>query len=397
MSANVTPPGESRVPGLRHLVVLALLGLLMAGMGLEIVARLYLRYLASDERFLSYASLEQLRDRYPQSLYTPHRYLGYLPTPNYRNGANRHNSLGYRGDDIAVPKPSGRFRIVFIGGSTVYETAIDDYRLASPYLLEAELRSRGYPDVEVVNAGVGSWSTWESLVSLQFRDLDLDPDLIIIYHAINDIPPRLVWPPTAYRGDNSGRRAPNTGVFTPGLLEHSTALRVLMIKLGLTESQAKLERTIDRSPPTFFDEEFENQKMAGVYPQGIFRRVSAAEMLRVNQPVYFRRNLENMVVIAEHRHIQTVLATFAYTSYRQTDPRVTSPEYIEAFDELNATIRSVAQQRGVDLFDFAEVFPKDARYYVDGRHVNVEGSRLKAKLFADHLFASGLLVRSTRK
>lgn len=377
----------------RYLVALVLFGLFLAALGLEMAGHLYLRYVASDERFLAYASLDQLLHRYPQPAYSPHRYLGYYPTPNYEKGPNRHNSLGYRGPEIEPKKAAGRFRIVFMGGSTVYETAIDDYGLASPYLLQAELRARGYPNVEVINAGVPNWSTWESLISFEFRDLDLDPDLIIVYHGINDIPPRLVWPPSAYRGDNSGRRSPNTGVFTPSILERSTILRMLMIRFGLAESQARLERTIDRSPPTFFDEEFVNQKIAGTYPRGIFHQASAMEMLKANKPIYFRRNLENIIAIAQHKKIKTILATFAYTSHLQTSPRVTSAEYITAFDELNSIIRLVAGEMKVNLFDFTEAFPKDGRYYTDGRHVNIEGARLKAQLFADYIVGARLLDR----
>lgn len=44
----------------------------------------------------------------------------------------------------------------------------------------------------------------------------------------------------------------------------------------------------------------------------------------------------------------------------------------------------------VGMFDFAGLFPADKNYYTDGRHVNIEGAKFKARLFADYLIESGL-------
>jgi hypothetical protein len=45
----------------------------------------------------------------------------------------------------------------------------------------------------------------------------------------------------------------------------------------------------------------------------------------------------------------------------------------------------------VPVFELAAVMPSDPRTWVDGRHVTEEGTRLKARLFADFLQANGLL------
>ena len=59
----------------------------------------------------------------------------------------------------------------------------------------------------MINAGLAGWSSWESMINFQLRLLDLEPDLIIVYHAVNVLHARLVWPPEAYQPDNSGRYA----------------------------------------------------------------------------------------------------------------------------------------------------------------------------------------------
>lgn len=375
-------------------LLLLCLSLLLAFMLLEIGARVYVFHFTSEKKFLRYASLKQLQKKYQDAkpLYSPHRYLGYVPSPNYRKDDNQHNALGYRGDEIDLPKPPGRYRIVCLGGSTTYTADIDNYRQSYPYLLEQELKSRGHDNVDVVNAGVNSWSSWESLINFEFRILDLDPDMIIVYHGINDIHPRFVWPPEMYQGDNSGRRPPaSTYVSMPNMLEYSTFFRMLMVRMGWIDSHVAIERTIDKTRNTYYGNEFHKQKKEKTYPDGIFEKVSAKQMLATNKPVYFQRNLENMAAIANHRNIQAILATFANSPLFTDKTRASSEEYINAFEETNHIIKTVAEKMGVHCFDFANAFPDDKNYYTDGRHVTVAGAKLKARLFADYIIDKKLL------
>lgn len=370
--------------------LLLVFSLLITFILLEAAARIYLEYFTEDRVFREYASLRQLRDHYkPRG--TPHRYLGYYPTPNYKEGENRHNSLGYRGDEIVMPKPENCFRIVCLGGSTTYTGKVEDAGKSYPALLEKELVGRGLDKVEVINAGAPGWSSWESMINFELRVLDLEPDMIIIYHAVNDIHPRIVWPPEAYRGDNSGRRSAGTEVFMPSILEYSTLLRMVMIKAGWTISHSALMGTLDRPRDTFYGNLFFEQLNEGVYPDGIFKEVSAKKMLEVNKPIYFRRNLENIIAVAKDKKIGVILATFAYSLQFNHLPRLRSKEFVHALDEMNETIKAVAEEKQVSLFDFARVFPPNKKYYTDGRHVNLKGAVLKAKMFADYIIDHHLI------
>lgn len=373
---------------------------------LEVGARAYLRYFASEARFINYASFRQLEARYGSGgeagasmnrLFTPHRYLGYYPTPGYRRGPNRHNALGFRGDEIRLPKPDGEFRIVCVGGSTTYDSDIDDWRLAYPSQLERVLRERGHGEVTVVNAGVAGWTSWETLVNFELRVLDLEPDLVIDFDSLNDVHPRMVWPPEAYRGDNSGYRAANaSGLFMPSLWEYSTLLRILMIRAGWTASHADISRTIDRLADTYYGDVWRDQKRQGAYPQGVFETISPGEMFARNGPRFFERNVENLIAVARSRGVGVVLASFAYSPEFPEEPRVTAPEYRSALADHNELLQRVAEKTATPFFDFAAVFPDDRRYFSDGRHNNEEGARLKAELFADYLLRSELLTKRGR-
>ena len=387
-------PAVNRVQAILANAFLVLLACALIGVGMEIAARVWLRSLASEQDFSRFASLRQLRARGLDSRFIAHRYLGHYPTPNYVSGANRHNSLGYRGDEIDMPKPEGEFRIVCLGGSTTYTFAVADFRDSYPDRLQRYLRDEGFPNVRVVNAGAGSWSSWESLVNLQLRVLDLDPDLLIVYHGINDVHTRLVWPPAAYRGDNSGRLLRDESpIFMPSVWEHSTLLRTLMVRFALTRAHGSLSRVLSPEPDSFRGAEFVRQKVRGEYPSGVFEEVGAFEMLETNEPTFFERNVRNMVAVAQSRDTGIVLSSFAYSPDFLAEPSVSSEEYAKAFREGNDVLTRVAATDSVPFFDFAAVFPTGPEYFADGRHVNAAGALLKAELFGRFL-VDGALVSS---
>jgi lysophospholipase L1-like esterase len=306
--------------------------------------------------------------------------------------------LGYRGEEIALPKPAGEFRIVCMGGSTTYTSGVEDYHLTYPELIEQELLDHGYRNVNVINAGVPGWTSWECLINFEFRALDLEPDMTIFYEAINDINTRFVWPPEAYRGDNSGASVPAaSNVFMPSIFEYSTVVRFFLIRVSATQPHADITTTMDRRARTYYSDNFQKQKMRGTYPQGIFEEVSAREMLESNKPIYYQRNVENIVLLAKARGISCLLATFAYSPLFTEEPRVSSDEYIHAYNEMNETLKRVALERGAHLFDFASVFPIDKKYYHDGRHQNEEGARLMAKMFANYIIQNKLVPEQHRR
>ena len=94
--------------------------------------------------------------------YSPHHYMGYMPTPNYTSLDNltSHNELGYRNDPI---KSKNGFRIVTVGGSTTYTENVKDNKKTYPYLLQEKLLSKvKNSKLEVINAGVGGFDSFQT-------------------------------------------------------------------------------------------------------------------------------------------------------------------------------------------------------------------------------------------
>ena len=373
---------------------------------LEVAARAVLLWGDDADRFLSYASLRQIKAHLEKAAeyfkYSPHYYLGYTPAPNYRANENRHNALGFRDDEIELPKPAHEFRIVCVGGSTTYTPAVGHYKYSYPNVIERVLHERGYEHVNVINAGVDGWTSHETLISFTMRLLELDADLIIVHHSINDVFARIVWPPEAYRPDNSGHRKRTlTQNIMPGILEHSTLLRGLLIKLGKVESHSAATVGLDlKSSDTFYGIEFERQRAIGAYPAGVFTKADLSRMLEENSVEHFATNIEHFVVLAQHHGIGVMLSTPAFTpvfdpnSSPRLRPLVTAPEFIDACREAGEILRTIAERHGERFFDFEAVFPKQETLFRDGIHMTYEGVEVKGRIFADHLLDEGIIPES---
>lgn len=362
-----------------------LLLLLMLTLGVELALH-FLFTNSQNSRIQRFASYTQLLKKQNTPLYTPHRYLGYIPTPRIIKGKNRHNQLGFRGPEIQQPKPDSCYRIVCLGGSTTYTVDVEDYQHSYPFLLEKALHAKGYKQVEVINSGAGGWSSWESLINLSLRIQYLAPDLLVIYHGINDVHARVVWPPEAYLGDNSGRRIAK-GQMTINwweiMKQQSNILRLIRVRLGY-QAPAKTFRSFDDYPNTALMYDLHQQFSHRSYPQGIFTQVPLAKMLDTNQPIFFRKNIGNILDLAAAWKVDAMLASFAYLENDET--YVTAdPAYQQAIGAQNVLLQELAQNYSIPFLDYARSFPQDSSLYADAIHVNEIGSAQKALLFADFI------------
>lgn len=97
----------------------------------------------------------------------------------------RTNNLGFRDEQVLVPKPSGLFRIVCFGGSTTAEGPANE--LTYPKILDALLKAcYGTDKVEVLNCGIFAITSISEVE--RFPDiLALEPDLVVYYNFVNDL------------------------------------------------------------------------------------------------------------------------------------------------------------------------------------------------------------------
>ena len=284
-----------------------------------------------------------------------------------------HDSLGYRGDAIQVPKPAGVYRIVALGDSTTYGS-LAAYDQTYPYDLQQILRNEyGLKNVEVINAGVGTYTSWNIFVDLAFRVAELHPDLVIVYQGSNDVDAREVSPdcyssPTPFLGLDPRRQIHAA----PAELSASALYRFIAIKFGWMQNPALPGADYTNSQLTC------SPQVQEEIPQN----------LAANPPTYFERNTRDMIAIAKANGSSIMFLTFAY------NPNSSSlPDYERAaIAQQNLIMKQVAQENNVPLFDYAAAAPTDQPSWTDRYHPSVQGNQEQAQLIAQFLMDHHMIV-----
>ena len=93
------------------------------------------------------------------------------------------NSIGLRDDEVTMPKPKGRKRVLILGDSIAFGSGVEAHDRFSD-LLKHELPG----DVDVINAGVPGWGNDQELLFYE-RDLRrLQPDIVVLeFTGNNDV------------------------------------------------------------------------------------------------------------------------------------------------------------------------------------------------------------------
>ncbi len=313
-----------------------------------------------------------------------------LPFVNYGLSPAHHevSAQGYRGPEVEIPKPPDVFRIVSLGGSTTYGAFLDSYEKTYPHQLQLALADDyGLDHIEVINAGVQLYSSWESSVNFMLRILDLEPDLITVYHAVNDLETRLVSP-EVYGG---GYEARGTWQLPDNELPASALQRLVMRKLG---QSVQLEFGLN----DYFAiaDNIGKCRVATDLPEPVCRTLdmTVEDLFRANPPIYFERNLGNIISVAQPLGIEVLLLTWAYSPYQYDSPfgDVMRHEVFQReIASHNEIIRGLAAARGTLFLDLARQMPIDRQYWFNGMHKTLTGTREMARQMADYLVSSGAL------
>ncbi|MCO5167992.1 MAG: SGNH/GDSL hydrolase family protein [Planctomycetes bacterium] len=117
--------------------------------------------------------------------------VAYEPLPGARlpvetGGDEVLNDEGFRGQDMRRPKPAGVVRIGAVGDSVVQALSVG---LDSTWeeALRRALEGRTQRPVEVINAGVGGYVSWQAVRRLERRVLQYEPDVVLALVGWNDL------------------------------------------------------------------------------------------------------------------------------------------------------------------------------------------------------------------
>lgn len=324
-----------------------------------------------------------------------HPYLQNTPLPN--DAAQHINRWGFRGDDLDQDKSDNTFRIFMFGGSTVYCGTMP-YEDTHCRILERRLR-QAYPQhqIEVQNLGADWHATEHDIIKLLFYGQDFSPDLVITFHAINDLVRSLspdMFGDGPYRSDYRHYLGAAANMVTGGRKIPWT------LGVGYWCSDVLFDQIRIAGP--------EGQGLAGVRTCFVPKALDV-EVEWKSLPA-FRRNLRDFVTIARSKGAQVLLATQPSLYREDLTPserqllvfqlmhhfhgkRPSLHSMIDGMSRFNTATGRLAEELSVDLVDLEQRMPKATDYMYDDVHYTKAGNLLVADAFTEAIVESKMIDR----
>lgn len=299
----------------------------------------------------SYATLDPLQFELARLRVVPHPFLGYALKPGWSSGPGDKqrisiNALGLRGKETTWKKPAGVYRIVTLGGSSVFGS--QDSRDESVWSARLETKlANAIPGktVEVLNGGCLGYNSFEMLVSFELRLLNAEPDMVIVYEAINDMKAAL------YTKSGIAVQPDNTHYRSAWLSERPSDVDAWLESSRLWLIWRRYFTSYGRQKVDLYAYVQKGYGDGGGswYCDGgqAWPSSSVPEQGLVN----YRRNLNSLISVADAAGVKVVLATQALVK-RELPPNEECREtQLATFDRIQAIERDVARERGMPLCD----------------------------------------------
>jgi lysophospholipase L1-like esterase len=300
---------------------------------------------------------------------------GFVTAAATGSGQTAHNADGFRAQNDFSPKRLSTLRICCYGGSTTYGVGVDDNRDTYPSqlrkMLENGAREAGWEGVEVYNLGVGGYTSREILGTMKRTLPQLNPDVVLIQNAVNDVIPRF-YPD--FEADYSHFRTP----FTPLEMSpwrhaayRSRAWLILAHGLGWAKPLSLQSQTQRPMPPI----------------------EAALSNLESNAPAAFENNLQAAVLLARDRGAKVWLLTQAYLDVpdfagpNEAARRLESG-YRKGLAEHTGIVVALSAKTTSGLVPIHELMPRERKYFTDPIHMSRSGNEAKANLISEALIGA---------
>lgn len=144
------------------------------------------------------------------------------------------NQMGFRNREFDQEK-NGKFRIVCLGASPTFGWGVKAEE-SYPAVLERAIKERcgSAKNIEVINAGIIGYSSYQGLLLFKKQILGLSPDVVIVSYLVNDLDKYRFYRNSG-QSDNELRPKNEALVFAENMLNQSAfcqAFRRLLFKVG---------------------------------------------------------------------------------------------------------------------------------------------------------------------
>jgi lysophospholipase L1-like esterase len=347
-------------------------------------------------------SLHELEpyDKKVEKLYQWHPFTGMIFRPNnvfqgghpYQEGrslilVDNHGFLSNT-PFLEYPKSSNEIRIATIGASTTASVNLSYNENWPGYL--GTLVQKALPDkkIRIINAGIPGFDSAQSIGNLALRVIPFNPDIVIIYHAYNDL--KAIRKNVTFKPDYSHLHTKPYGIYKKPnffirLLDHS------MFYVRLRQQYRDYNQEVQKL------EDVKNER------QGKSNRL---DEIPQEARETFEQHIRSLVSIAKAQGAYVILSSFATFNNPKLDysdpevfkplnklhkkqlyalmhftPGLTIKAIFEGINSYNEILRKIALQEKTGWVDNASLIPHENQYFVDRVHFSRKGAAQMANNF----------------
>lgn len=342
------------------------------------VAEIIVRYTSSSR----YDTPETVKNRtleYAPALFARHifpRKKLHATNENENNLVKYYiNEKGYRGRNFSVVKPKGTIRIIFYGGSATFDVNLPEGQ-DWPHRVEAILRQNGYPEVEVINAGIPGHASWDSFGRLFSEGHHFNPDYVVSNNGWNDFryflsdqPLLREFQPLTQSSRNSDPRLNYRHPLDRFLCQHSQLYlrlrsRYIDWRLGI-RSLGAVSKGAHSSEIT--QTALKQYRLNQIMFVDVAREIGAVPLLMTEARLTAPNNTE----IQKSR-------IAPYLDY----VKLNRQGLLKAYDGIEGTLHKISVEKNVELIDVSSGLNGRDEFFSDVVHLTPEGSEELGQLTA---------------
>ena len=293
-----------------------------------------------------------------------------VPDSSYETPSMRINARNFRGPDVLVPKPPGRIRLAFLGGSTTFCAQSSREETTWPCLVRSALAEH-HPEAsfDYVNASFIGYRLEHLSKTLEHRVKPLAPDVVVVYEATNDLT------------NDTRELAIEAGIYD-GHGDRDSWLARHSLAWYLIEKNLLYKLRKDEALGSGKHLALDTARIAPGFQRRLVALIREAQAVApVVAVATFSQRLRRGQTPAEQ---QAACVTHVYYM-----PYLDVEGLLAGFDAYNAAIRAAAAETGAILVEGEDEIPGDEVHFRDSVHFYDPGCERMAARVVRGLEASG--------
>jgi hypothetical protein len=273
----------------------------------------------------------------------------------------RTNLLGFRDSEVSFEKPKDEFRIVLVGGSTVFGWGVNESETI-PAFLQKKVSAHSEKNIRVINAGVPWYASWHEAALIFFKIMEMQPDWIISVDALND---------------TAQGTAPTWEPVSHGYLDPPTKLAFQKLHSDVSQRSFVSDLLSVSQTYTYFSAKLKSREALA---RGVYHPELWDQYVRLKEQINTMAQAKGIRFTTFFQPVIVEGKKLTPLEMRNNETNMRIPEFAEVFRKtyLEGESRALGDSN-IRVISLKNAFKNmEETIYLDGQHYNAQGNQILA-------------------